>query len=175
MRPAYNLTVTQLHAHRPVRRRHRPLGEPDARAREGSVGRRELAVAVCRPDPTSRQFTTTDPVGPRLGSPTISTPYHYGDNDPINMVDPLGLSPQDRNPMDDEWNFDAANDTVTSADISCDTGIRSNHLWTSGVATSRRRLGLRERGGSVHPTFRPRISPRSDCRCRTGRTRTPNP
>ena len=38
------------------------------------------------------QFTTTDPLEPVPGSPVTSTPYHYADNDAINMIDPLGLA-----------------------------------------------------------------------------------
>lgn len=56
-------------------------------------------------DNRTRQFTTVDPAGPVVGSPTMATAYHYVDNDPINLVDPLGLAPSDRNPMDNSWNY----------------------------------------------------------------------
>lgn len=56
-------------------------------------------------DPNSRLFTTVDPLGPVAGTPTVATLYHYVDNDPVNLVDPLGLAPMDRNPMDDSWRY----------------------------------------------------------------------
>jgi RHS repeat-associated protein len=43
--------------------------------------------------PTTRQFTTTDPLPDRPGDPTAGNPYHYALNNPINLTDPLGLYP----------------------------------------------------------------------------------
>jgi RHS repeat-associated protein len=44
-------------------------------------------------DASTRSFLSPDPLGPDVGGPTSSTPYHYCDNDPINLVDPSGLHP----------------------------------------------------------------------------------
>jgi RHS repeat-associated protein len=46
-------------------------------------------------DPVTGTFTTRDPVDGQDGTPTEANPYHYVDNDPMNKVDPLGLSPDD--------------------------------------------------------------------------------
>lgn len=43
--------------------------------------------------PASGTFTTTDPLDGAPGTPTVAYPYHYADNDPLDKVDPLGLSP----------------------------------------------------------------------------------
>jgi RHS repeat-associated protein len=43
--------------------------------------------------PGSGTFTTTDPLDGVPGTPTVSYPYHYADNDPLHKVDPLGTSP----------------------------------------------------------------------------------
>ena len=42
-------------------------------------------------------FTTIDPLGGVEGSSTINNPYHYSNNDPLNMVDPTGERPSDGN------------------------------------------------------------------------------
>jgi RHS repeat-associated protein len=49
-------------------------------------------------DPTTGVFLTPDPLDGVDGTPTLSNPYHYTDNDPLNRVDPLGLRAED-----DEW------------------------------------------------------------------------
>lgn len=46
-------------------------------------------------DPTTGSFTTTDPLDGVDGTPTVANRYHYADNDPLGMVDPLGLRPTD--------------------------------------------------------------------------------
>ncbi|HEX7133090.1 MAG TPA: RHS repeat-associated core domain-containing protein, partial [Iamia sp.] len=43
----------------------------------------------------SSQFTSPDPLDGVPGTPTVANPYHYGDNDPLNKVDPTGLRPSD--------------------------------------------------------------------------------
>jgi RHS repeat-associated protein len=45
-------------------------------------------------DPATRQFLTPDPLPGLLGLPVASHPYHYADNNPVGMVDPLGLQGQ---------------------------------------------------------------------------------
>lgn len=42
-------------------------------------------------DPTTTQFLTPDPLDGIDGTPTIANPYHYANNDPLNLADPLGL------------------------------------------------------------------------------------
>jgi RHS repeat-associated protein len=42
-------------------------------------------------DPTTGTFQTRDPLDGIDGTTTVSNPYHYVDNDPLNKVDPTGL------------------------------------------------------------------------------------
>ena len=42
-------------------------------------------------DPTRGKFTTTDPLPDVPGTPSNGDPYHYTNNDPLNMIDRLGL------------------------------------------------------------------------------------
>jgi RHS repeat-associated protein len=46
--------------------------------------------------PETANFTTTDPLDGEDGTPTLNTPYHYADNDPLNKTDPTGLRPEDK-------------------------------------------------------------------------------
>lgn len=46
-------------------------------------------------DPTTGQFLDRDPLEGQAAHTTTANPYHYVDNDPTNLVDPLGLRPQD--------------------------------------------------------------------------------
>lgn len=46
-------------------------------------------------DPTTGSFTTVDPLDGVEGTPTVANRYHYADNDPLGLVDPLGLRPTD--------------------------------------------------------------------------------
>jgi RHS repeat-associated protein len=46
-------------------------------------------------DPATGTFTTRDPLDGVNGTTTVANPYHYVGNDPLNMVDPLGLQPTD--------------------------------------------------------------------------------
>ncbi|HWJ97657.1 MAG TPA: RHS repeat-associated core domain-containing protein, partial [Acidimicrobiales bacterium] len=46
-------------------------------------------------DSVTGQFTTRDPLDGVDGTPVVADPYHYVDNDPINKIDPLGLTPVD--------------------------------------------------------------------------------
>ncbi|MEI2697683.1 MAG: RHS repeat-associated core domain-containing protein [Microthrixaceae bacterium] len=45
--------------------------------------------------PTTGTFTTPDPLDGITGTTTETNPYHYTNNNPINLTDPLGLSPDD--------------------------------------------------------------------------------
>jgi len=47
-------------------------------------------------DPTTGTFLTRDPVDGQDGTPTVANPYHYVNNDPLNLQDPLGLRPTDQ-------------------------------------------------------------------------------
>jgi RHS repeat-associated protein len=42
-------------------------------------------------DPSTGRFTAPDPLAPVAGDPASTTPYPYVNNDPINLIDPLGL------------------------------------------------------------------------------------
>ena len=44
-------------------------------------------------DPATRGFLSPDPLPPVLGTAYSANPYHYAGNDPLGMVDPLGLRP----------------------------------------------------------------------------------
>ncbi len=44
-------------------------------------------------DPASRGFLSPDPLPPVPGTPVAANPYHYANNDPLNLLDPLGLRP----------------------------------------------------------------------------------
>ncbi len=45
--------------------------------------------------PTTGAFTTIDPLNGVNGTTTLSNPYHYTDNNPLNQTDPSGLAPDD--------------------------------------------------------------------------------
>ena len=44
-------------------------------------------------DPNTRSFLAPDPLPPVPGTPVAANPYHYANNDPLNLLDPLGLRP----------------------------------------------------------------------------------
>ena len=44
-------------------------------------------------DPATRAFLAPDPLGGVPGLPYVAQPYHYGGNDPVDRIDPLGLRP----------------------------------------------------------------------------------
>jgi RHS repeat-associated protein len=44
-------------------------------------------------DPATRAFLSPDPLPGVPGTPTAANPYHYANNDPLNLLDPLGLRP----------------------------------------------------------------------------------
>jgi len=48
---------------------------------------RDLAPGLAR-------FTSTDPLDGKQTTVVETNPYHYANNDPINLIDPLGLEPQ---------------------------------------------------------------------------------
>ncbi len=79
-----------------------PWGAPEAGHQAGDLGIGafgELAVGGLTwlrnraYDPTTRSFLSTDPLAGILGQAVASNPYHYGANDPLGAVDPLGLQP----------------------------------------------------------------------------------
>ncbi|MFV0317966.1 MAG: RHS repeat-associated core domain-containing protein, partial [Microthrixaceae bacterium] len=47
-------------------------------------------------DPTTGTFTTTDPLPGIPGTTTLNNPYHYTNNNPLNLTDPTGLQPTDK-------------------------------------------------------------------------------
>lgn len=51
-------------------------------------------------NPTAGTFSSQDALDGVDGTPTVSNPYHYADNDPLNKVDPLGLRATDDNTFD---------------------------------------------------------------------------
>lgn len=46
-------------------------------------------------DPTTGTFLQRDPLDGVNGTTTVTNPYHYGANDPLNRADPLGLRPDE--------------------------------------------------------------------------------
>lgn len=55
------------------------------------------------------QFITPDPLPGVRATSTYTNPYHYGNNDPVNLVDPLGLRPGDF-----EFYFEVVTPSVTT-------------------------------------------------------------
>lgn len=107
------------------------FGEPvDASTRQGlGLGYRgELQVAdlvhlrARRYDPNSGTFTTPDPLDTPLGEATTTAPYAYAANDPINQVDPLGLSAV----TDDAFRPHAASSALRTSGVS--GGISNAHV-----------------------------------------------
>ncbi|MFV0318332.1 MAG: RHS repeat-associated core domain-containing protein, partial [Microthrixaceae bacterium] len=47
-------------------------------------------------DPTTSAFTTTDPLPGLGGTTTLNNPYHYTNNNPLNLIDPTGMRPGDQ-------------------------------------------------------------------------------
>lgn len=52
-------------------------------------------------DPSSRAFTTPDPLAGIPGFAAASNPYHYANNDPLNQIDPTGRRPMTDAQLDD--------------------------------------------------------------------------
>jgi RHS repeat-associated protein len=44
-------------------------------------------------EPSTREFLTPDPLSPVAGTSCAANPYHYAANNPIGLLDPLGLRP----------------------------------------------------------------------------------
>jgi RHS repeat-associated protein len=70
-------------------------------------------------DPATRQFLSPDPLPGVPGLPTATNPYHYADNNPLGMVDPLGLQPMSI----DQYNTIRAQET----------GPQWNHIVQAGL------------------------------------------
>ena len=50
-------------------------------------------------DPATRSFLSPDPLPPILGTASASNPYHYAANNPLGLLDPLGLRPLSENEL----------------------------------------------------------------------------
>jgi RHS repeat-associated protein len=50
-------------------------------------------------DPGTRAFLSPDPLAPVLGTACAANPYHYAANDPVGLLDPLGLRPLSENEL----------------------------------------------------------------------------
>lgn len=71
-------------------------------------------------------FTTTDPLPAVTGTPVAANPYHYTNNNPLNLTDPLGLRPSDGG----FWDF--LPDCITGP--GCESLVSQ---WTGGEVCSR--------------------------------------
>ena len=70
---------------------------PAARPAPGFLGELDLGGLIWLRsrlyDPATRAFLAPDPLPGIPGTPVATSPYHYGGNDPVGAVDPLGLQP----------------------------------------------------------------------------------
>ncbi|MCP4308578.1 MAG: RHS repeat-associated core domain-containing protein, partial [bacterium] len=81
-----------------------PFGNPQNGASSGVAGYRgelqhqdRIHLRNRDYDPTTGTFLTPDPLPGVDGTTTVANAYHYVNNDPLNLVDPLGLRPEDCN------------------------------------------------------------------------------
>jgi RHS repeat-associated protein len=95
-------------------------------------------------NPATGSFTTRDPLDGVDGTPTVTNPYHYADNDPINKTDPLGLRPGDGSITDGQ------------AGAACDSVGGRLVLWgsTGSKVCMEPPIGRNE-GGSCWPPMTP--------------------
>jgi RHS repeat-associated protein len=81
-----------------------PWGQADTTTAQPRLGYRgELTIAGLTHlrardyDPTTATFTTTDPLDGIDGTTVRNNPYHYTNNNPLNLTDPTGEQPLDSN------------------------------------------------------------------------------
>ncbi len=56
-------------------------------------------------NPNTRRFNTPDPLDGIAGTPVETNPYHYTNNNPTNLEDPLGLRPEDESLQFDDSSY----------------------------------------------------------------------
>ena len=110
-----------------------PWGNPQTNPQTGTgirFGYRNELTIADRVDlrardyrPGLRQFTTTDPLDGVNGTATVADPYHYTNNDPTNLTDPLGLRPSDQAVADPDTDREAHRATTASTRGSLDAAI----------------------------------------------------
>ena len=93
-----------------------PWGQADTTTAQPKLGYHgELTIAGLTHlrardyEPTTGTFTTTDPLNGIPGTTTVNNPYHYTNNNPLNLTDPTGLRPTDNdlNPFEHIEKFTA--------------------------------------------------------------------
>ena len=62
---------------------------------------------------TLSQFSSRDPLIGVVGEPVLSSPYHYGNNDPLGHMDPDGLRPRDAGWLAQDLSVPAADEVTT--------------------------------------------------------------
>lgn len=118
--------------------------------------------------PTTQQFTTTDPLPGIPGTPVLNNPYHYTNNNPLNLTDPTGLRPDDADLNDFDF-FAAAAATALidspalgPADILAAAllvaGVVSLYVGTTGLADPPK-LNLPDPKNITEPKPEPRKDP----------------
>ena len=87
--------------------------------------------------PTLRRFTARDPLDGIAGTTTETNPYHYTNNNPTNLTDPLGLSPiNDPHLNGTPWGDDRQSPGLAPSQVATCSGAAPPARMDSGVSRS---------------------------------------